>query len=207
MSDSIFAEDISSAVSQEECEKLGELADDKICLELGSWYGRSAVAMGSVAKRIHAVDWHKGDPQSGQVDTLKGFMANIDRYGIRGRAVVHVGRNEEVLPALALGYFDLVFVDSFHTQAAVERDIELVVPLVKPGGVIAFHDYGLKIVEDKVAFGVTEAVDAFAQKHGLKVEVVRTLAVVRLQAPASAAEPVDAAAPPEATDALPISPT
>lgn len=205
MGDSVFAEDISSAVSREECERLGELADDKIVLELGSWYGRSAVALGSVAKHLYAVDWHRGDPQSGQVNTLAGFMGNIDRYGLRDRTTVLVGRNEDALPALARGYFDLVFVDSFHTQAAVERDIELVLPLVKEGGVIAFHDYGLKLVGDKEIFGVTEAVDAFAQKRGLKVEVVRTLAVVRLEAPATSYE--DLIAPSEGSDAVPVSPT
>lgn len=54
------------------------------------------------------------------------------------------------------------------------RDIGLVVPVMKPDGIMKFHDYG---VQD---LGVTGAVDEFAKGRGLKVEVVRTLAIVRL---------------------------
>jgi hypothetical protein len=39
---------------------------------------------------------------------------------------------------------------------------------------MAFHDYGV------AHFGVSQAVDEFAMKLGRKIEVVRSLAVLRL---------------------------
>lgn len=36
---------------------------------------------------------------------------------------------------------DLVFIDADHSYAAVKRDIELWLPKVKPGGILAGHDY------------------------------------------------------------------
>lgn len=180
MATHIFADEIPSAVSPDECSKLAELAHNRTVLEVGSWLGRSTVALASVAKAVHAVDWHKGDAHSGEGhDTLAEFTANLVRRGVRDKVVIHVGRNEEILPTLTPGMFDLVFVDSFHTREAVERDISLVRPLVAIGGTIAFHDYGIS--HGDPPFGVTQAVDAFCASLGIwKPEVTGTLAVVRL---------------------------
>lgn len=176
----VFDEEISSAVSKEECECLAKLAERKVVLELGSWLGRSTVAIASSAKRVHAVDWHRGDPQSGAADTLQEFMANINRHGFREKVVVHVGRNEQVLPLFAKEQFDFIFIDSFHERSAVYHDIKLARPLIRPGGTMAFHDYGVTVAEAEVPFGVKPVVDSFAADEGVKVEVVGTLAYVRL---------------------------
>ena len=39
---------------------------------------------------------------------------------------------------------DLVHIDGDHTKVAVEIDCELLLPLVRPGGIACFHDYGLR---------------------------------------------------------------
>jgi predicted O-methyltransferase YrrM len=46
-------------------------------------------------------------------------------------------RVEEMLCGRAV---DLLFVDGDHTEAGVARDFELYRQLVRPGGIIAFHD-------------------------------------------------------------------
>lgn len=51
----------------------------------------------------------------------------------------------------------MVFIDADHTRAAVTRDIELAMRLIKPGGLVCGHDYG---VADWP--GVTLAVDSYA---------------------------------------------
>jgi predicted O-methyltransferase YrrM len=35
---------------------------------------------------------------------------------------------------------DMLFIDGDHTYEGVKRDFELYRPLLKPGGIIAFHD-------------------------------------------------------------------
>lgn len=180
MSDFVFAEDILSAVSREECAKLAQLARGKTVVELGSYFGRSTIALASVASVVHAIDWHKGDVHSGATDTLQVFLANLSRYGVREKVMVHVGRNDEIVPQLPREGFDLAFIDSFHEEKAVEADALLARPLVKRGGFLAFHDYGVVASRDGVPFGVTSAVDAFVKREKLPLQVVRTLAVVRL---------------------------
>lgn len=163
----ILPREIISAVSDGEAERLAELADGKTILEVGSYFGFSTVVMGLVARNVHSVDWHKGDEHAGASDTLAPFMANLARYDLVGKVIVHVGEVADVLAVFGEDSFDGAFIDGFHTTEAVARDIALVRPLIRPGGFIAFHDYG--------RFGVREAVDAM----GLPVELTGTLAVVR----------------------------
>lgn len=176
-----FAEEIPSGMAREECAKLAELCAGKTVLEVGSYLGRSTVAVASVARLVHSVDWHKGDMHAGMGDTVHEFFRNLERYGLRERTVVHVGRNEEVLPSLVPGTFDVCFIDSFHAREAVERDVSLCRPLVKAGGAVAFHDYGLRIAPHGIPFGVTEAVDSLVSREGLRMELTRSLAVVFLR--------------------------
>lgn len=162
----IYADDLPSTVTEAEARKLAELARDGMVLEMGSWYGRSTVAMASTAKRVHAVDWHHGDAQAGRAETLEPFLTALDWYEVRERVVVHIGRFEDVVPAFRANFFDFVFLDGYHEQDAVARDLKMARRVVKSGGAIACHDYGL--------YGVAPAVDSFGTP-----ELTDTLAVLR----------------------------
>jgi len=174
----IFDESIPSSVSKLQCERLAQLGRGKLVLELGSWHGRSTVLLASVAKMLHAVDWHRGDPHSGNSDTLGPMVQKLRQHGLEDSVVLHVGRNEDVLPLFRDGLFDLIFVDSFHTYEAVQRDIDLTRRLLAPDGIMVFHDYGLTLIQNGIPFGVTAAVDDFAQREGWKVEQVEAMAVL-----------------------------
>lgn len=175
----IIDEEIPSAVSREECQRIAELAQGKMALELGSWYGRSTVAIASTARILHAVDWHRGDPHAGPSDTLGPCVERLKRHNLMDKAVLHVGRNEAVLPLFRDRLFEFIFIDSFHSAPAVQADIDLVMRLLAPGGALAFHDYGLALVHSGIPFGVTEVVDRLAVRKGIKTELVRTLAVLK----------------------------
>lgn len=158
---------IASGVTEAEADRLAELAKDRTVLEVGSWYGLSTIVMARTAAMVHAVDWHRGDAHAGRRETLTVFWANLERYDVRDRVVVHVGRAEVVLPMLREASFDLAFVDGFHETKAVTRDARLILPLLRPGALLAFHDYG--------RFGVRPAVDALNLRQ---VSLTGSLAVV-----------------------------
>lgn len=171
----IFAQDIVSAVSAEECAELSRLAEGALVIELGSDYGRSTIALASTASVVFAVDWHKGDGHAGWRDTAPDFITNITRYHVRNKIVAMIGEASLALTRLALGVFDLAFLDGFHEEATVERDIDLIWPLLKPGGVFAFHDYTVP------HFGVKAAVDRFAAVLSTQViQPVHSLAYIRV---------------------------
>lgn len=176
-----FAEEVLSAVTEAECERLASLAHDAYVLEIGAYYGRSTIALASVAKVVHSIDPHRGGPDE-DPDTLPSFLENLSAHGVRGNVVVHVGLSTDVLPLVRPDSFDVVFVDAMHQRPEVDADVALAAGCVRAGGWLAMHDYGLDGVyvgDEWHPFGVTEAVDEFVALTGARaLDVVDRLAVV-----------------------------
>jgi len=90
---------------------------------------------------------------------------------------VHVDRSLSVVAATHYrdGYFDFVYLDADHTYVAVLADLVAWWPKVRAGGVMAGHDYcpASPVCADgvRVAFGVIEAVNAFAASEHLALHV------------------------------------
>jgi len=79
--------------------------------------------------------------------------------------------------------FDLVFIDGDHAAESVKSDIDKALSVLRPGGLIAFHDYRLhpKEVDQSDTFdeGVTESVNELISLGGEMVARHKTLAIVR----------------------------
>lgn len=170
----IDAKEIGSAVQTGELERLVREAEGKTVLELGSFYGRSTLALASVARSVDSVDWHRGEAASekdnGLTDSLPALWANIRKYGLQDKVTLHVGTTQQVLPKFRSMMFDFAFIDADHTYDWVTFDILATLPLMMPGSKIFFHDY----TWDEL--GVKEAVD----EHFPEVEVVNTSAIVQV---------------------------
>ncbi len=67
------------------------------------------------------------------------------------------GRAEEVVHTLPDQSLDLVYIDASHYYENVRRDIALWLPKVKPGGLLAGHDFDLAVDNDGVRRAVVEA--------------------------------------------------
>jgi predicted O-methyltransferase YrrM len=177
--------DIQTACTRAELERLAALARNRTVLELGSYLGASTVTMASVARRVHAVDPHGPDIDGlGYQSTVGPLVENLDRYRVRERVLIHVGVSGDVVPLLPPGFFDLVFIDAMHQYDDVVDDLGLCLRVVRSGGTLAFHDYGLAGVQHGGRwhpFGVTEVVDELAAgDRAVALDVVDRLAVVRL---------------------------
>jgi predicted O-methyltransferase YrrM len=61
---------------------------------------------------------------------------------------------------------DAVFIDGDHSEVGVTADSILARSLLRPGGIIVWHDYGNAAVE------VTAALDRFAGEHGWPIRAV-----------------------------------
>ena len=92
---------------------------------------------------------------------------------------VHVDRNPSIIAATHYpdGYFDFVYLDADHTEAAVDADIAAWWPKVRAGGILAGHDYFevSPVCKDgtQIRFGVIPAVTRFVVKLGLSLHVDR----------------------------------
>lgn len=76
------------------------------------------------------------------------------------------GTSEEAAEYYPDDKYDLVFIDGDHSYDATSQDIETWWDRVADGGWLGGHDYR----NDK-GFGVVEAVNEFAEEHGLPVEL------------------------------------
>jgi predicted O-methyltransferase YrrM len=161
--------EILTSVTERETAVLAELAASAgEALEVGSAYGYSTIVMAKAGARVTAVDPHAGE-LPGSLGIMQG---NLQAYQAN-TVTVSVGTSQEVLPRLPLGWFGLVFVDGDHTEAAVAHDVGWALKLLRPGGVLACHDYdegtcpGVRAALDRVMGGPGQLTDTLAVYEGL----------------------------------------
>lgn len=62
-------------------------------------------------------------------------------------------------------FFDWVYLDTDHSYHVTIKELELLRPKIKPGGIISGHDYIVGNWNDGVRYGVIEAVREFCLKY------------------------------------------
>jgi predicted O-methyltransferase YrrM len=140
--------------------------------EVGAYLGRSTCYMAERIREtgrdvsLHVVDTFEGDVHVGRRDLWPDFAANMARAGVLAALNVHRRTSAEAASELRDDSLDFVFVDAEHTHDAVTRDLAAWWPKVRPGGLLAGHDYAH-------FEGVTAAVDEFVANRGLR-RVFRT---------------------------------
>ncbi len=142
-----FPKDVAGWLTESEAKTLARLARGKTVVEMGSYCGRSTIAMAQLATSVDSIDWHHGDEMSGSGGTLENLRYNLAQYRVEERVRVHKGRTEDVAPTLPSKVFDLAFIDAAHDEKNVRIDVSQALRLVKPGGTIAFHDFCIADVE------------------------------------------------------------
>ena len=128
-------------------------------LEIGSYCGKSAVYIGSAAKKneekLYSVDHHRGseEQQPGEqyfdpdlvddtgegIDTLPYFLATIRRSQLEGVVIPVVSTSEEAYTDLRLE-FSFIFIDGGHSEEAAQKDYKLWHNRLFVGGLLAIHD-------------------------------------------------------------------
>lgn len=130
-----------------------------LVVEIGSFMGASSVCLGHLAKARNAGVWCI-DPFTGTPGhpVLSRIVAECGGtyYPIWQRNINEAGLHDVVLPlidyspdAAAQPEFDnlqspFVFIDGDHSLDAVRADVRAWLPKVRPGGLLAGHDYDRK---------------------------------------------------------------
>lgn len=163
-----------------ECRRPGQ--DRAMVAEVGSWAGRTARAMADAGALVWCVDTWEGSVGDTVDDTERlvraaggpdaVFRAFCKNAGGRFLRTVFPCRGPSAVWASVWPYqMDLVFIDADHRYEAVKADIAAWAPKVRPGGVMAFHDY-------LIFEGVTRAVRESFPAGGVET-AGRTLGLVR----------------------------
>jgi predicted O-methyltransferase YrrM len=116
-------------------------------LEIGTANGGSLFGLARVCSpdaHIVSVDLPKGSFGGGypswKTPLFRSFTYGDQRLDLI-RADSHARETfDDVQRRLGGRQLDFMFIDGDHAYAGVQRDFELYAPLVRPGGIIAFHD-------------------------------------------------------------------
>jgi predicted O-methyltransferase YrrM len=117
-------------------------------LEIGVFEGRSTVwLMEHILTHPDAtltwIDTFAGGADHTGLDLAgleQRFRANTAQFG--AKVFGQIGKSQDVLRGMAGEQFDLVYIDGSHEAADVLTDAVLAWPLLRPGGLIGFDDYG-----------------------------------------------------------------
>jgi predicted O-methyltransferase YrrM len=142
-------------LKQAEFEALQALADGShTVINIGAGVGTSGLLFREVCGQdanIVTVDICEGSPTGGLQNEREAFA----RPGYDWKLPTQIlGDSAKVGREWTGGLVDFVFVDGDHSEAQCRADIQAWLPHIKPGGIMAFHDY-----VDYPFKGVINAVD------------------------------------------------
>lgn len=156
-----FPKDVDGWLSEAEGRALYELARGKYVLEVGSYCGRSTICLAQSARSVTSVDPHDGRGTPNPRDTWEVFNLNLAVWD-PGRVVVACRETlQEYCRKECHISYDLAFIDGAHDYDSVLDDARRCKGLLKPGGLLVFHDY--RRPRDP---GVTAAVDHILRSGG-----------------------------------------
>ena len=134
-------------MSLEELEFLNDSAKEmKLVVELGSYLGRSTVALAESADNVIAIDhwnWTSGGGLVMDGTEYQQFLENIKDFDN-----IIVFRDTTLNMSKKIKKADMVFIDADHSYEAVKADIEAWLP--KATKLICGHDYDFNEVKKAV---------------------------------------------------------
>lgn len=128
-------------------------------IEIGSHMGESTslFASSQMFNEIHTIDPHEGEEEFNEMfnyswqDIKDEWKINTRHYS--DIITLHNSYSYQIVDGFKDQYFDFIYIDGAHDYDSVLRDIQTFLPKLKPGGIIAGHDY------HEVWPGVMNAVD------------------------------------------------
>lgn len=167
--------------------QLGQFNDRQgVIVEIGSWKGKSTIALALGAAKIHgekiyAIDPHRIMPEEGYFeDTEKDFLDNIQRAGVADQVVPMVMTSE----AAAKNWdkpVRLLWIDGDHRYEPTKLDFALWEPHLVEGGILAMHDTIRKDGPKRVLWEQVFRSDRFQE-----IAIVDNITAMRKVAKASA---------------------
>ena len=144
---------------------LNEMPKNAICAEIGVNKGEFSefILKQTTPQKLHLIDaW--GDPARYH-DGLKDFVRDKFKNEIEQHKVeLNYGFSTVILKEFPDHYFDWVYLDTVHTYQVTADELAILKDKVKPGGIIAGHDYIVGNWVGACRYGVIEAVHELCVK-------------------------------------------
>lgn len=113
--------------------------------------------------KLHLIDaWSSLNyPSELKREVEEKFNAEI----AQGMIEINHGLSVDVLATFDDKYFDFLYIDTVHDYETTKEELRLCSSKVKDQGMIAGHDFSLGQWNQRVRFGVVEAVHEFCVEH------------------------------------------
>ncbi|NET67212.1 MAG: class I SAM-dependent methyltransferase [Moorea sp. SIO1G6] len=129
--------------------KVKSLPEDALIVEVGSYQGRSTAAMAFACvgsnRKIYCIDpWIGQCPDLPEKSVFEVWKENLENYQLTPYIKSFQGYSSEIMKRwgelTGEKTIDFVFIDGSHEYLDVLTDFGLLLPLMKVGGWMAFHD-------------------------------------------------------------------
>lgn len=118
-----------------------------IAIEIGSHMGEGLQMLASTGlfNKIHVIEPFKGEEEFNEMfgwswDEVRSEWELNTRH-FKDIIKLHESYSYEIANNFIDGTINFIYIDGEHSYEAVKRDIELYLPKIKNGGIIAGHDY------------------------------------------------------------------
>jgi hypothetical protein len=113
--------------------------------------------------KLHLVDVWQSDryPEKLFHEVSQKFQSEIKT----GRVEINRGLSTEVVKQFPEKYFDWIYIDTVHDFKITRQELEMYLPKMKVGGIIAGHDFIVGEIDVPWKYGVIEAVYDFCNSH------------------------------------------
>jgi len=154
---------------------LNAMPKNGICAEIGVNKGEFSdmILSQTTPQKLHLIDaW--GDPARYH-DGLKDFVRDKFKIEIAEKKVeINIGFSTTILKKFPDHYFDWVYLDTVHIYSVTAEELTILKDKVKPGGIIAGHDYTIGNWVGACRYGVVEAVHELCVKDGWELIYITT---------------------------------
>jgi predicted O-methyltransferase YrrM len=144
---------------------LGRLPSGGTAAEIGVANGEYTLAIlaHNRPRVLHLVDlWESDRYRKGLQSIRRRFESQIADGGIQ----IHQGMSIDVLHSFPEAYFDWVYIDTDHSYETTLAELRAAAPKMRPGGIIAGHDFCPGNVLTPWPYGVVEACNMFCVEAG-----------------------------------------
>lgn len=117
--------------------------------------------------KLHLVDVWESERYN---ETKKLNVASKFEKEVKAKTVeINLGYSTEVVKQFPDAYFDWVYIDTTHSYKTTIEELNLYSRKIKPGGLMAGHDYIVGNWNGMVRYGVIEAVYEFCSKNDWEI--------------------------------------
>ena len=152
------------------------IGTNKLVVEIGSYRGVTARRIARAGNKVICIEPFMGEYDKSKVSKELAVTNTVKRDFIKNTKDLPITLIEDYSYNAIKNFdkeIDVLIIDGEHSYNGIKRDIEWI-KFVKPCGIIAFHDYGLKQFP-----GIKDAVDEFITGKYVFIKNICTLKVFR----------------------------